>query len=127
MIIRLMRVAIQRNTALEEQLAADRDAACLELEALRADLVQLAREHARPGRRNRAARAVEERFARTTLPRNVPRIVVRGSAGADSLEQGFRESPEWTEHAKRALIARGWDAADAELRAHDAGLLEEAS
>ncbi len=127
MIIRLMRVAIQRNTALEEQLAAERDAACQELETLRADLIQLAREHARPGRRNRAARAVEQRFARTTLPRNVPRIVVRGSAGADSLEQGFRESPEWTEHAKRALIARGWDAADAELRAHDAGLLEEAS
>jgi predicted acylesterase/phospholipase RssA len=127
MIIRLMRVAIQRNTELEEQLAADRDAACQELEALRADLVQLARVNARPGRRNRAARAVEERFARTTLPRNVPRIVVRGSAGADSLEQGFRESPEWTEHAKRALIARGWDAADAELRAYDAGLLEQAS
>ncbi len=127
MLIRLMRVTIQRNTALEEQLAADRDAACLELEALRADLVQLAREHARPGRRNRAARAVEERFARTTLPRNVPRIVVRGSAGVDSLEHGFRESPEWTEHAKQALITRGWDAADAALRAHDGGVLEEAS
>ena len=127
MIIRLMRVAIQRNTALEEQLAADRDAACQELEALRADLVQLAREHARPGRRNRAARAVEERFARTTLPRNVPRIVVRGSAGPDSLDHGFRESPEWTEAAKRALIRRGWDAADAELRAFDDGLFEQAS
>ena len=127
MIIRLMRVAIQRNTAVEEQLAADRDAACRELEALRADLVQLAREHARPGRRTRAARAVEERFARTTLPRNVPRIVVRGHAGADSLEHGFRESPEWTEHSKKALVARGWEAADAELRAHDAGLLEQAS
>ena len=127
MIIRLMRVTIQRNTAVEEQLAADRDAACRELEALRADLVQLAREHARPGRRTRAARAVEERFARTTLPRNVPRIVVRGHAGADSLEHGFRESPEWTEHSKQALVARGWEAADAELRAHDAGLLEQAS
>jgi predicted acylesterase/phospholipase RssA len=127
MIIRLMRVTIQRNTAVEEQLAADRDAACQELEALRADLVQLAREHARPGRRTRAARAVEERFARTTLPRNVPRIVVRGHAGADSLEHGFRESPDWTEHAKQALIARGWEAADAELRAYDADLLEQAS
>ena len=127
MIIRLMRVTIQRNTALEEQLAAERDAACQELEALRADLVQLVREHARPGRRNRAARAVEERFASTTLPRTVPRIVVRGVAGADRLEQGFRESPEWTDHAKRALIERGWAAADAELRAYDASLLEQAS
>ena len=127
MIIRLMRVTVQRNTAQEEQLAAERDAACQELEALRADLVQLAREHARPGRRNRAARAVEERFASTTLPRNVPRIVVRGVAGADHLEQGFRESPEWTEHAKRGLIERGWAAADAELRAYDSSLLEQAS
>jgi predicted acylesterase/phospholipase RssA len=127
MIVRLMRVAIQRNTALEEQLAAERDAACRELEALRADVVRLAREHARPGRRARAARAVEERFARTSLPRNVPQIVVRGSAGVDSLEHRFRESPQWAEHAKRALIARGWEAADTELRAYDAGLLEQAS
>ena len=127
MVIRLMRVTIQRNTALEEQVAAERDAACRELEALRADLVQLAREHARPGRRSRAERAVEERFARTTLPRNVPRIIVRGSGGADSLEQGLRSSPEWTERSKRALIARGWEAAAAELRAYDAGLLELAS
>lgn len=127
MLVRLMRVAIQRNTALEERLAAERDAACSELDSLRADLVALAREHARPGRRGRAQRAVEERFARTTLPRNVPRIVVRGIAGPDGLEQGFRGSPEWTEHAKRALIARGWEAADAELRAYDAGLLEQAS
>jgi predicted acylesterase/phospholipase RssA len=127
MLVRLMRVAIQRNTAVEEQLAAERDAACRELDSLRADLVALAREHARPGRRDRAQRAVEERFARTTLPRNVPRIVVRGTAGPDGLEQGFRGSPEWTERAKRALIARGWEAADAELRAYDAGLLEQAS
>jgi predicted acylesterase/phospholipase RssA len=127
MLIRLMRVTIQRNTALEERLAAERDAACRELEELRTDLVRIAREHARPGRRDRAARAVDERFAQTLLPRNVPTIVVRGSAGADSLEQGFRESPEWSEHAKRAIIERGWEAADAELRAYDAGLLERAS
>ncbi len=127
MIVRLMRVAIQRNTALEEQLAAEHEAACRELEALRADLVRIAREHARPGRRTRAAQAVEERFAQTRLPRSVPQVVVRGSAGTDSLEHGLRESPQWSEHSKRALIRRGWDAADAELRAYDAGLLEQAS
>jgi predicted acylesterase/phospholipase RssA len=127
MIIRLMRVTIQRNTELEERLAAERDAACRELEELRADLVRLAHEHARPGRRTRAARAVDERFRRTTLPRTVPQIVVRGHAGTDSLEHGFRESPEWTEYAKRALIVRGWEAADAELRAYEADLLEQAS
>ncbi len=127
MIIRLMRVAIQRNTALEEQLAAEHEAACRELEALRADVVRLAREHARPGRRARAARAVEKRFAQTKLPRSVPQIIVRSSAGTDSLDHGLRESPLWSEDAKRALIARGWDAADAELRAYDAALLERAS
>jgi predicted acylesterase/phospholipase RssA len=127
MLVRLMRVTIQRNTALEERLAAERDAACRELESLRADLVRLARDHARPGRRARAARAVEERFASTALPRAIPQIVVRGDAGADSLELGFRGSPEWTEQAKRALIARGWGAADAELRAFDSGRLEQAS
>jgi predicted acylesterase/phospholipase RssA len=126
MLVRLMRVAIQRNTALEERLAAERDAACRELESLRDDLVQLAREHARPGRRNRAARAVEERFARSPLPRSVPQLLVRGSGGRDSLELGFRSSSEWSEHAKRALIARGWEAADAELRAYEPPL-EQAS
>ena len=90
------------------------------LEALRADLVKIAGEHARPGRRARAARAVEERFARTALPRSVQRITVRGSGGAESLEQGFRGQREWTEHAKRALIARGYAAAEAELRAQGA-------
>ncbi|MGZ8782755.1 MAG: patatin-like phospholipase family protein [Gaiellaceae bacterium] len=127
LLVRLMRVSIQQNTALEERLVRERNAACRELEALRADLVQLAREHARPGRRTRAARAVEDRFARTALPRNVAQIIVRGSGGADSLEQGFRGGPEWTEHAKRALIARGWQAADAELRDAQSRLLEQAS
>jgi predicted acylesterase/phospholipase RssA len=127
MLVRLMRVAIQRNTALEELLAAEREAASRELESLRTDVVRLAREHARPGRRNRAARAVENRFARTRLPRSVPQIVVRGSGGADSLEVGFRGSSEWTEQSKRTLIARGWEAADAELRAWESGLLEQAS
>jgi predicted acylesterase/phospholipase RssA len=127
MLVRLMRVAIQRNTDLEERLAAEREGARRELESLRADLVRLAREHARPGRRNRAARAVEERFARTSLPRSVPQIVVRGSGGPDSLEVGFRGGSEWTEASKRALIARGWEAADAELRAWESSPLEQAS
>jgi predicted acylesterase/phospholipase RssA len=126
MLIRLMRVSIQRNTALEERLASERDAVCRELESLREDLVQLAREHARPGRRDRAARAVEQRFARSPLPRSVPQILVRSSGGRDSLELGIRGSSPWTEHAKRALTARGWNAADAELRAYEA-LLERAS
>lgn len=127
MLVRLMRVAIQSNTALEERLAAEREDAIRELEALRTDLVRIAGEHARPGRRARATRAVEERFARTALPRSVERITVRGSSGAESLEQGFRGHREWADRAKRALIARGYAAADAELQAHGTDRLERAS
>jgi predicted acylesterase/phospholipase RssA len=127
MMLRLMRVAIQHNTAVEERIVADREEVTRELEALRADLVRIASDHARPGRRSRAAQAVEERFARTALPRNVKRITVRGSGGAESLDQSFRGQREWTEHAKRALIARGYAEADAQLNAHGADLLEQAS
>ena len=126
MLIRLMRVAIQRNTALEEQLADERDAAIRELDALRGDVTRIVTEHAIPGRRGRAARAVEARFAQTALPRHVPRITVRGSGGAESLEAGFRTHREWSEESKRALIARGYAAADAELAAHDIDLMERA-
>ena len=126
MLIRLMRVAIQRNTALEEQLADERDAAIRELDALRGDVTRIVTEHAIPGRRGRAARAVEARFAQTALPRHVPRITVRGSGGAESLEAGFRTHREWSEESKRALIARGYAAADAELAVHDVDLMERA-
>ena len=127
MLVRLMRVAIQSNTALEERLAAEREDVIRELAALRTDLVRIAAEHARPGRRAQAARAVEARFADTALPSDVQRITVRGSGGSESLEQGFRGRREWTEGSKRALIARGYAAADAELRAHGVDLLQRAS
>jgi predicted acylesterase/phospholipase RssA len=127
MLVRLMRVAIQRNTALEEQLAAERDAASRELAALRADVARIVGEHARPGRRGRAARAVEERFDRTALPRHVNVITVRGSGGAESLDPSFRNHREWTPEAKRKLIARGYAAADAELEAQGIDRVERAS
>ncbi len=127
MMIRLMRVAIQHNTALEERLVNEREDAIRELESLRADLVTIAAENARPSRRARAARAVEERFARTALPRSVQRITVRGSGGAESLEHSFRGTREWTERAKRELIARGYAAADAELQAYGIDAVEQAS
>ena len=63
---------------------------------------------------------------RTALPRLVPRITVRGSGGAESLDAGFRSHREWSEEAKRALIARGYAAADAELAAHGLDLMERA-
>ena len=49
MVLRLMRVAIQRNTALEERLADERDEVDQELDALRADVVRIVTEHATAG------------------------------------------------------------------------------
>ena len=51
---------------------------------------------------------------------------MRGSGGAESLDAGFRSHREWSEEAKRALIARGYAAADAELAAHGIDLMERA-
>src|SRR5918999_1842043 len=118
MLIRLMRVSIQRNTAVEEQLLEERERMTRDLQAVREDVLRIVREHARPGRRGRAVRAVEERFAATPLPRVVPRIVVRGSAGAESLDASFRVQPEGPVAQKRALIERGRRLADEELRVH---------
>ena len=124
--IRLMRVAIQRNTALEEQLADERDAA-----------MPGARSAARRRHPHRArARAAGPPQPGGTCCRGalradgaaptVPRITVRGSGGAESLEQGFRSHREWSEDAKRALIARGYAAADAELAATASTCMEQA-
>ena len=51
---------------------------------------------------------------------------MRGSGGAESLESGFRAQRQWSEESKRALIARGYAAADAELAAHDIDVMERA-
>jgi predicted acylesterase/phospholipase RssA len=118
MLLRLMRVAIQSNTALEERLAGERETSRSELEALRVDVLRLLHEHARPTRRSQAARELEARFAATRLPRSILRITVEGSAGTESLDPGFRSQRPWTEAAKRALIDRGWQRCDAELREH---------
>src|SRR6185312_13547454 len=61
MIVRLMRVAIQQNTVLEERVARDRDEALRALETLREDVDAIIRNEG--GRRgDRVARAVGERF-----------------------------------------------------------------
>jgi hypothetical protein len=127
MLIRLMRIAIQRNTAVEEQLLDERERATRELQAVRDDVLRIVREHARPGRRGRAVRAIEERFAATPLPRTLPRIVVRGSAGTEGLDAGLRTHAEWPEAQKRMLIARGYRLADEELRAAGYDAVQQAS
>jgi predicted acylesterase/phospholipase RssA len=111
MIVRLMRVAVQQNTVLEERAAWEKDESLAALEALRADVDAIIRREA--GRRGeRVARAVESRFASAMFPflgaRLVPRIAVQSTAGEVSLEAGLLRPKPWPEDAKRALIARGY-------------------
>jgi predicted acylesterase/phospholipase RssA len=123
MIVRLMRVSIMRNNALEERFADDKDESIRELDSLREDVLALVGEHVRGGRRERAVRAVAERFAAARFPfrhdRVVPRITVHASVGEVSLDPGFRSQQPWTHEAKRALIARGYELADREFAGRD--------
>jgi predicted acylesterase/phospholipase RssA len=125
---RLSRVAIGRNTALEELAAQQREQAVVELQALRADICGLVEASGlRRGERQRLLAAVDARFASARFPfphdRVVPRITVAGSSGEVNFGPGWRRQPPWAETEKRALIERGYDLTDAELRA--AGLLAE--
>jgi predicted acylesterase/phospholipase RssA len=111
MIVRLMRVAIQQNTVLEERTARDKDESLAALETLRADVDAIVRREG--GRRGeRVAQAVAERFASARFPflgdRLIPRIAVQSSAGEVSLETGLRNPKPWSTEEKRALIDRGY-------------------
>jgi predicted acylesterase/phospholipase RssA len=115
MIVRLMRVAIQQNTVMEERVARDKDEALAALEQLRHDVRAIIEREA--GRRGeRVARAVEDRFATARFPflgdRLIPRIAVQSTAGEVSLETGLRRPRPWTEEEKRALIERGYGLLD---------------
>jgi predicted acylesterase/phospholipase RssA len=115
MIVRLMRVAIQQNTVLEERVARDKDEALRALAALREDVDAIVRREG--GRRaERVARAVADRFDDARFPflgdRVVPRIAVQSDAGEVSLEAGLRKPQPWTDEVKRSLIRRGWELLD---------------
>lgn len=115
---RLSRVAIIRNTALEELAAEWRDRSVRELAALHEDVTRLLDEAGLP---RELTDKVEARFASASFPfrhdRLVPRITVSGSVGEASLEPGFRNPKPWTVEAKRELIDRGYSLTDDELRA----------
>lgn len=118
MIVRLMRVAVQQNTLLEERMARDKDEALAALAALREDVEAIVRREG--GRRGeRIARAIAERFESASFPflgdRLIPRVAVVGSAGEINLETSLRNPKPWTEEAKRELIARGYDLLDGAL------------
>jgi predicted acylesterase/phospholipase RssA len=116
MLARLMRVAIARNTALEERSAAEKDVSVQELAALRDDVVELARRHAAPWRRRATARAVADRFTAARFPfrhdRRLPLTIVHGDAGEDALDSSFRAGLEWPDESKRRLLARGRELAE---------------
>jgi predicted acylesterase/phospholipase RssA len=111
LIARLMRIAISRNTALEERHAAEKDASVRELAALRRDMLAIASRNALPGRRRRVREEVERRFAAARFPfrhdRVLPTLLVRAGPGDLSLDPSFRAGLEWPVETKRALIARG--------------------
>jgi predicted acylesterase/phospholipase RssA len=111
MIVRLMRVAVQQNTVLEERTARDKDVSLAALDSLRTDVGEIIRREG--GRRgDRIAREVEQRFAAAKFPflgdRFIPRIAVQSTAGEVTLETGLRHPKPWTVEQKRALIERGY-------------------
>jgi predicted acylesterase/phospholipase RssA len=119
LLVRLMRVAVARNTVLEERLAAERDISVLELQRLRKEIVTASVEAAPRRRRARLRAELDELFASARFPfrhdRHVPCLVVRGTPGQDALDPSFRADRPWPSERKRALIARGYRLADEEL------------
>ena len=124
MVARLTRVAISRNTTLEERSAAEKDRSVHELRDLRRDVIELAVRNALPGRRRRVRAELERRFAAARFPfrhdRVLPTLLVRAEAGPISLDSSFKAGLEWRDDTKRALILRGHALAD-EALASEAG------
>jgi predicted acylesterase/phospholipase RssA len=119
LIVRLMRVAIARNTFLEERLAEERDTSVTELQRLREKVISAA-VGAAPRRNREALRAeLEQIFASARFPfrhdRHVPSLIVRAAPGEDSLDPTFRTDESWPEERKRALIERGYRLTDEAL------------
>jgi predicted acylesterase/phospholipase RssA len=114
MIVRLARVAVSRNTQLEERASREKDESLWELRALRSDVLRLIRDDALAGE-------VAARFDAARFPfrhdRLVPRVTVIASVVGEGLEPGFRVQRPWTREAKQELIDRGWAFADEQLSA----------
>jgi predicted acylesterase/phospholipase RssA len=129
LIIRLLRLAVARNTIMEHTTALEKDMSIRELEALRASIADLVAENVRGSRRRRLQAAIDQRFASARFPFGrdsaTPRITIVARPGEVSLEPGLRTQAPWTDEAKRALIDLGYELADRELR--DAGVAEDAA
>jgi predicted acylesterase/phospholipase RssA len=117
---RLSRVAIARNTALEEVNARDRQRSLAELHALRDDVRALVeRSHVSKGERERLLRALDRRFAATRFPfahdRAIPRITVAAGSNGAHFAPGWRKQQPWSPEAKQVLVERGYKLTDAQL------------
>jgi predicted acylesterase/phospholipase RssA len=119
MIARLMRVAIARNTVLEERLARERDTSVAELQRLREETTAAALAAAPPWRRKLLRSDLDRIFASARFPfrheRRVPTLIVRATPGEDGLDPTFRGDEPWPEDRKRALIERGYSLTDEAL------------
>jgi predicted acylesterase/phospholipase RssA len=119
LIVRLMRVAIARNTVLEERLAGERETSVAELHRLRDEVVARA-VAAAPRRRRRALRDdLEGLFASARFPfrheRHVPVVTVRGSPGEHALDPTFRSDAPWPREHRLGLVERGYRLTDEAL------------
>ena len=116
MIVRLMRVAIARNTVLEERLASDRDTSVAELQRLRDEVISTAVDAAPKRRRGQLRVELESIFTSARFPfrhdRQIPSLIVRATPGDDGLDPTFRGDEPWPEERKRALIERGYQLTD---------------
>ena len=119
LIVRLMRVAFARNAVVEERLALERETSVSELKLLRDDVTRIAVAAAPRWRRGRLRDRLDARFEAARFPfrheRHVPTLIVRGTAGTDSLDPTFRSDIPWPIERKLALIERGYTLTDQAL------------
>jgi predicted acylesterase/phospholipase RssA len=120
LIVRLMRVAFARNAVVEERLATERETSVNELRLLREDVIRTGVAAAPPWRRRRLRSELDARFDAARFPfrheRHVPTLIVRGTAGANSLDPTFRGDTPWPVDRKHALIERGYALTDEALQ-----------
>jgi predicted acylesterase/phospholipase RssA len=119
LIIRLMRVAIARNTVLEEQLSEERDTAAAIVLQLRDEVIEKAVQAAPAERRDSLRAELDALFADARFPfrtdRRIDRLIVRAAPGEDGLDPTYRG--DWNEATKVALIERGYRLTDEALGA----------
>ena len=124
LIIRLMRVAIARNTMLEERLSNDRGAATAEVHRLRDEVIEASVRAAPPWRRRALRAELEAMFSDARFPfrtdRTIDRLMVRAAPGEGGLDPTYRG--EWDAEVKRGLVEQGYRLTDDALAAAPAFL-----